>query len=150
MPKVDRQKLATEVIRRIKDHPETHDQKSWLAYKKQHFEDTYYYVSDFDDIPNNIKNWGDCGATACAAGHTIAAAIELGYIRDPKLCPASIPHMASKLFGLSTLPNNLYTRYSLFDPTTTYEMVLEILQMIADVRTEDDINERVKEKRGVK
>ena len=130
--------LAKEVLRRIEEYPETHDQRWWV----RDSEGVSYYMGFrpkvYEIITNSPYTWV-CGTTACVAGHAISAAIELEPNREfltQSLWTDSIEEIATELFECSK-------RNDIFSITTTREEVIEWLKHVADGIHADDASNLV-------
>lgn len=97
------QALAAEVLRRIREHPETHNQESWIELG----------CPTVDDLPYLNRRYVDplhCGSTACTAGHAIYAAgghaVRLGggvqWVHPSVGAAESVLILARKLLQLSS------------------------------------------------
>lgn len=92
--------LAKEVLRRIEENPETHDQTWWVRDSKERT----YYAADGPAVRRILlsdpDSW-ECGTTACIAGHAVSAALTLEPNREFLLEALSydwIEEIASELF----------------------------------------------------
>ena len=117
--------IAAATLRRLEQHPETHNQDYWftipdpadraLPRRDRVFLDlmgeTFLKEVDDQELGTKVESWSACGITGCAAGHTIAAAIELGYpIEDARTeCGAmGTGPLAEWLLGLVELDDGEY------------------------------------------
>ena len=80
--------VAAATLERLEQHPETLDQSYWFSVHvpdhptadRQVMEgDTFLTLAYAQEAEVEAEAWSECGIAGCAAGHTIAAAIELGY-----------------------------------------------------------------------
>ena len=123
----DRQKVAGEAARRIREHPETHHQAMWLAESDDAQHDGVAYrshVSGFAATGTDEICWSECGTTACAAGHVVAAAIGMGLLDPDAVGCMQIGEAAATLLGLSASPD-------LFDSGMGMDCVLAELNDLA-------------------
>ncbi|MDE2986660.1 MAG: hypothetical protein OXT70_01235 [Chloroflexota bacterium] len=68
------QRIAARTVTRILGFPDTWDQTMWMRRGGHGTYDASAIIGG-DCSPSR---WEDCGTTACAAGHIVAAAVELG------------------------------------------------------------------------
>ncbi|MYE06353.1 MAG: hypothetical protein F4Y04_03885 [Chloroflexi bacterium] len=98
-PREIRREIAGETLRRITEHPETHDQNQWLRQGHDHGLQDLYRVDDVHDFGTDATRWAACGTVACVAGHAVAAALQRA---DVHVSPADeISDAAAELLGLA-------------------------------------------------
>ena len=92
--------LYREVSERLERHPETHHQGAWYDHAATGEE--YESLGEIRERggPLLLDDMEMCGTTACVAGHTVLAALDLGIEMDPD---KSIGDEAARLLGLSVL-----------------------------------------------
>ena len=123
--------IAARTIERIRAEPDTHQQRYWFLFSA-HEKDT----ADVEAIytaGTNLTEWRHCGYVACAAGHAVAAAIEMGAEIDPA---ADIGDTAAELlYGVDDdgVMCEAYEErcHDLFWPGASREAVLAELARIA-------------------
>lgn len=108
MPMTDEQhKVVKRVAERITQHPRTHRQKQW--YQDGEFHENPLWMAVYEEpspeLLIDVEAMMHCGATACAAGHMILAALELGVPFDlvpiPPIPERTILDTAAHLAGMS-------------------------------------------------
>ena len=75
--------IAARTIERIRAEPDTHQQRYWFQYSEYDKDATNVDVEAIYTAGTNLTEWRHCGYVACAAGHAVAAAIEMGAEIDP-------------------------------------------------------------------
>ena len=93
---VDHRTVAAEVLRRITDCPDTHNQRDWATGPYDG------HISDDDHIRDpamRVTDWEDCGATACVAGHACHVVAIAAGERVPTL---SVSLVARRALGLDS------------------------------------------------
>ena len=115
------QEIASEVIRRIEEYPETHNQTVWF----RSFDNCPVGTIRVDGIRHAppIETWGGCGTSACVAGHAVIVALEAGM----EVVDASIEVAAANLLGLTFIDQ----QRDIFSAVTRRDKVLELLHEIA-------------------
>ena len=76
--KVDRRKVAAEVLHRIETFPETYNQAEWLSGKVSGVDIRNAGVlGDVIFHSESAAEWAACGTTACVAGHVASVAAQM-------------------------------------------------------------------------
>lgn len=119
--------VAAEVLRRITEHPETHDQSIFVdpygMDLPKHCWQPWY--------PTDVELWSQCGSTACVAGHTAAVAVQGGVISRREARGMHVEDIASRALGF---PYRVGSRASarLFNTDIDHRQVCELLAELAE------------------
>ena len=110
-------KLVGAVLDRITAFPKSWDQQWWYLRKSRHSPRGVHlsYHTDLVAPTGELRErtvvdpmaMQECGTTACVAGHTVLAAIELGIATPPGALADDIASRAAYLLGL---PRNVQRR----------------------------------------
>ena len=122
--------VAAEAARRIRQHPETHDQEHLLTVRPNHGAPNgrrHRPWRELDVLRGAVEEWAECGTTGCAASHAVAAALET----DPAF-PVRGNHYVD-IQEAATRALNLPSPLEevLFNPGTSRSEVLKILDELA-------------------
>ena len=105
VPLTDEQhKVVRRVAERITRHPGTHRQEHWYEDGKLHAYPLWLavYEESSPELVIDVEAMATCNTTACAAGHIILAALELGLPFDQgSILDRTISATAARLAGLS-------------------------------------------------
>jgi len=117
------QELAEKVAYRIRNHPETWNQRWWGTLEHSRLKGRYLVGA----LARPFDRWEACGTTACVAGHTVSVA----FTADPELVDTvstsiGVGRLAARLLGLDGDENTW-----LFAAVRTEQQVLEVLDALA-------------------
>lgn len=133
---IDTVELAEETLRRLKEYPETYDQKNWFATEN---EVTYSDVNDpgvMDTFVMSPASW--CGTTACLAGHIVSAATDIDMDEVNELLGDRYLEIDEAAMDLMDMNND-----AIFMADFTYADVTKWLQLIVDGDDPDTATEMV-------
>ena len=115
--------VARMVLDRIRLHPRSFDQRSWLRKRSQLFEGAATVI----DGELDAAAWERCGTAACVAGHVVAVGYQLGE----RVGDGDVSSAAVRMLGIDK-----WTADWLFAPSRPKHDVVRALAFISAGRTE--------------